>query len=113
MLVEKIVSRKPVSLASAKEIVKERLKGKEGDPTYEQDMTMKYVDDFAKLTRPKADKLVKDLLEIEGIDETLAVKIADLLPTKPQVLELLIFKKYPLTDEQKKKVLDKVIEQTS
>ncbi|MDO8624708.1 MAG: DNA-directed RNA polymerase subunit F [Candidatus Diapherotrites archaeon] len=113
MLVEKIVSKKPVSLAEVKETLKERLKDKEGEPTYEQDMTLKYVATFVTLTRAQSHKLIKDLLGIEGIDDVLAVKIADILPTKPQVLEVLLQKKYNMTDEQKKQIVDLVIQYTS
>ncbi len=106
MLVEKIISRKPIPLAEVKEIIKERLKGEGIEPTYEQDMTIKYVNQFARLTRAKSEKLVKELMGIEGMDETLAVKIVDLLPTKAQVLEVLIQKKYPFSDEVKTQIID-------
>ncbi len=113
MLVEKIVSKKPVPLALVKEIVKERLKETEATPTYEQDMTTKYVESFVRLTRAKTEKLIKELEGIDGMDETLAVKIADILPIKSPVLELLTQKKYVFTDEQKKQILDVVIQYTS
>jgi len=113
MLVEKIVSKKPVSLAEVKEIVKDRLKNKEGDPTYEQDMTLKYVGAFVRLTRAQTQKLVKDLSAIAGVDEPLAIKIADILPVKIPVLDVLLQKKYDLTDDQKKQIVDLVIQYTS
>jgi DNA-directed RNA polymerase subunit F len=113
MLVEKIISRKPVSLAEVKEILKDRLKDKEGEPTYEQDMTLKYVGTFVSLTRAQTHKLIKELMGIEGIDDVLAVKIADILPTKVQVLDVLLQKKYVFTDEQKKQIIDMVIQHTS
>ncbi|MBS3061338.1 MAG: hypothetical protein J4215_02030 [Candidatus Diapherotrites archaeon] len=106
MLVEKIVSKKPIPLAEVKEIIKERLKDKDAEPTYEQDMTIKYVNQYARITRSKADKLHKELMGIEGMDDTLAVKIIDILPVKTQTLEVLIQKKYPLTDAQKTQILD-------
>ena len=112
MLVEKIISKKPISLAEVKEVIKDRLKGEGVEPTYEQDMTLKYVNQFSRLTKAKAEKLIKELSGIEGTDEALVVKIADVLPSKPQVLEVLIQKKYVLTDDSKKQILDLVKQYT-
>jgi len=107
MIAEKILGKKPVSLAQAREMVKERLKTAE-TPTYEQDMTLQYVEKFAKLSRAKAEKLADELCKLEGVDRALAVKIADLLPSEKPVLELLIIKKYKLTDAVMQSILDAV-----
>ncbi len=107
MIAEKILKRKPVTLAEAKDLVKERLKTVDA-PTYEQDMTMQYVDKFAKLTKAKAEKLTEDLQKIEGVDHWLAAKIADLLPQEKPVLELLLTKKYKLSEESTQSILETV-----
>ena len=107
MIAEKILSRRPVSLAKVKELVKERVKGVES-PTYEQDMTLKYVGKFSKLSRAKAEKLVEELQKIEGVEEELAVKIADVLPQEKIMLELLLAKKYSLSDDAIQVILDAV-----
>lgn len=107
MIAEKILKRKPVSLAEAKEMVKERLKTSEA-PTYEQDMTLQYVDKFAKVTRANAEKMAEELQKIEGVDAWLAVKIADVLPQEKPVLELLLAKKYKLSEESIQSVLEAV-----
>lgn len=92
-------------MALAKELVKERLKDG-SSPTYEQDMTLQYVEKFVKLTRAKTEKMVDELKEVEGVDDWLANKIADVLPVEKPVLELLLVKKYKLSDEAMNKILE-------
>ncbi|MBU0636141.1 hypothetical protein KKE06_03890 [Candidatus Micrarchaeota archaeon] len=105
MIAEKVLDRKTVPLAKVKELVKERVKDAEA-PTYEQDMTLKYVGKFATLSRAKAEKIVEELQKIEGVDEALAVKAADVLPVEKTVLELLLAKKYHLSDDAIQSILD-------
>jgi DNA-directed RNA polymerase subunit F len=107
MIAEKILKRRPVTLAEAKEMVKERLKESDA-PTYEQDMTLQYVGKFAKLSRAKAEKLVEELQKIEGVDHWLAAKIADVLPQEKPVLELLLTKRYKLSEESMQSILENV-----
>lgn len=105
MIAEKILDKKPLPLAKVKELVKERVKDAEA-PTYEQDMTLKYAGKFSKLSRAKAEKLVEELQKIDGMDEWIAVKIADVAPQEKTVLELVLAKKYNFSEENIQNILD-------
>jgi DNA-directed RNA polymerase subunit F len=106
MIAEKIISKKPVTLADVKELMKDRSKEKE--LVYEQDMTLKYVDKFAKLSAAKAKKLVEELLEIKGVDEEFAAKIADILPENKDTVLFIAPKRAKLEDSETEKIVSTV-----
>ena len=71
---------KLMTLAEVKNVLKKV--GKERDElTYEQRIALDHAQKFAQLTIKKAQDLIKELLELEHIEEWHAYKIADLLPT--------------------------------
>ena len=107
MIPEKILSKKAITMSESKEILKERVKEKE-EPSYEQDMSLKYIERFAKLTPAKAEKLVSELIEIEGVDDVLAVKIADVLPATMEVLQLLLQKNAKIKEADHSKIFELV-----
>lgn len=97
---------KPVSLVDVKEIIEAR-KG-EKELNYEQEITMKYVEKFSKLTKKQSDDLVKALSEIEFLknDEVLLYQIVNALPTKVEQVQLFLPKDVTATEEELKKVVD-------
>ncbi len=104
MLNEKVLSSKPIALAKVKEILKDL--SKEGELTYEQSLTLKYVDKFSKITRAKAEKLIEDLMKFDGMTEEFAIKIADVLPQNEEVLFLITGKNPKISEEENKKMLE-------
>ncbi|MBU2100867.1 RNA polymerase Rpb4 family protein [Candidatus Micrarchaeota archaeon] len=106
MMDEKVLSVNPVPLVKVKEMLKEI--AKEGELTYEQTLTLKYADKFSKITRAKAEKLIEDLMKIEGMTEEIAIKITDLLPQNEEILSLIISKKVKISDEDMKKIIKTV-----
>ncbi len=103
MLNEKVLSIKPVPLIKVKELLKEI--SKEGELTYEQGLTLKYVDKFSKIPRTKTEKLLEELMKIEGMTEEVAIKIADILPQNDEVLSLVVAKKVKISNEDNAKIL--------
>ena len=97
---DKVVEMEPVTLYKVKEILKARKDEKE--LTYEQDLTMKYVEKFAKLTEKQTDDLVKALGEIESLKEQQEIifEIVTVLPTRLEQLQLIIPKSITPTDEE-------------
>lgn len=102
----KIVSMKPVSLGKVKEILVER-KG-EKELSYEQEITMKYVDKFSKLTEKQTETLIKSLKEIEFLKdkEELLYQFVNALPTKVEQARLFLTKDIEATDEELKQVVE-------
>jgi DNA-directed RNA polymerase subunit F len=110
MIQEKILSKNPITMAQANDILKERLSDKpeKEEISYEQDMSRKYFEKFSKLSPSKAEKLQQDLLKIDGVDEAFAVKTVDLLPQTKEVLQLLLHKNSKISDADLDKILDLV-----
>ena len=106
MMDEKVLSSKPIPLIKVKEMLKEL--AKEGELTYEQTLTLKYADKFAKLPRTKVEKLIEELKKTDGMTEDLAIKTVDLLPQTEEVLALIIGKNAKISDEDMKKIVNLV-----
>lgn len=104
MIGEKLLEKRPVSLAEVKELISERKKDK--DLSYEQDLTAKYAKRFAKVSLAQAKKLESDLKEIEGLNEELVVKIIDILPEKKEKLFLLMPKEVVLGEASLLKIVE-------
>lgn len=90
-----------LSLAEVKKILTE--KGKDKELNYEQKMALEHAKQFAKLTPLKAEKLKKELLEMELPNEV-ATKIVDVLPNAIE-LDLIAEKNKTITDDNKEKIL--------
>ncbi len=104
MIGEKILEKKVVTLVEVKDLLKENKKMK--DLNYEQEAAYNYAKTFSKLTRTKADKLLKDLKAIDGVSEEFAVKIVDIMPMEKEILKILI----PKESEFKEDTLDTILE---
>lgn len=100
---------KIVSLAEVKEMLMKL--GKERDLTREQKIALEHAEKVVKLSAKKTKELIKNLLEIKGISEKQAYKIADLLPKDEEEL-MAIFAKETTgpSDDGKKKILEIVNE---
>lgn len=101
----KVLEMKPVSLYEVKEVLKARKAEKE--LSYEQDLTMKYVDRFAKLTEKQTNDLVEKLKEVEFLkdNDVLIYEIINVLPTRLEQLQLMVPKGVSPNEEELKAVL--------
>ncbi|HOZ35502.1 MAG TPA: hypothetical protein PLK55_00770 [archaeon] len=90
-----------LSLAEVKKILTE--KGKDKELNYEQKLALEHAKQFAKLTPLKAEKLKKELMEMELPNEV-ATKIVDILPNAIE-LDLIAEKNKTITDDNKEKIL--------
>jgi DNA-directed RNA polymerase subunit F len=96
---------KYVTLAEVKEILTEE--GKKRELNVYQKAALTHAEGFAKLKADEAKKLVKELMELDFMDEKHAVKIADILPIHPdQVRTIYTKEKIVLPPEDIKKILD-------
>lgn len=103
MLGKRINSEKDIPLYAVKELLKARIE--EGEPTYEQSVSYDYVNKFSKLTEAKGVKFMEELTKIEGVDEGLAIKIADIMPEEMEKLKLLVAKDSKLDDAALENIL--------
>jgi DNA-directed RNA polymerase subunit F len=102
----KIIKMEPVSLYDVKEVIKERKA--ERELTYEQEITMKYVEKFGKLTEKQTKDLIKSLSEIEFLKDNkeLVYQFASGLPTKVEQAKLYLPRDVEATDDELKAVVD-------
>lgn len=102
----KIIKMEPASLYEVKEIIKDRKAEKE--LTYEQEVTMKYVEKFGKLTEKQTEDLVAKLSEIEFLKDRkeLVYQIVAGLPVKVEQARLFLPKDVEATDDELKAVVE-------
>jgi DNA-directed RNA polymerase subunit F len=99
---------KPVSLAEVKNILK-RIEKEREELIYEQRIALEHVQHFAKLPANKTKELINALLEINGINEMHAYKLADILPkTEDDVKTIFAKERISLNDADIKKILELV-----
>ncbi|MCD6478460.1 MAG: hypothetical protein J7L44_01075 [Candidatus Diapherotrites archaeon] len=97
MIGEQILSKKPITLSKAKNLLEKRKESSE--PSYEQEEALKYAKMFCKVTKKQRDKIMEELLKLETINEELAVKIIDILPQEIEVMKILPEKKDDVKEE--------------
>jgi len=98
----------PLSLAEVKSILQKR--GKEGELSYVQRVTLDYVNKMTPLTATKAKKLIKELTKM-GISQKTAIQITDALPEYEEELSIfLVNEEKKFEPEEIKKILEKIKE---
>lgn len=95
-----------LTLSEVKELLQKE-KEERGELSPDQGYALQHAEALSQLTKKKALKLVKDLLELEFVSPPLAVKLADLLPTQPEDVRA-VFSKERFTPgkEETEKILD-------
>ena len=104
MIGKEQLSERPLTLSEVKSVLSARKK--DNELTFEQKAAFDYSSDFSTGTEKKVQDAV-ERLKAEGVEERIAVKLADLLPkTKDELV--LIFEKtrFDLKEEAVQKVLD-------
>jgi len=97
---------KYLSLAEVKNMLKKIEKDRE-ELIYDQRIALEHAQAFAKLSIKQTNDLIKDLKNIEIIEESHAYKIADLLPTTVEDVKSIFAKeRINPSDSEIKKILD-------
>lgn len=99
MIGKKSLNSEPLSLAEAKELIEQRKK--EGELSYEQNLTLEYTKKFSKLSADDARALMNELSQLPNITRRHAVEVADIFPKNLDELRLIFSKEhFTLTDEE-------------
>jgi len=105
MIGKKLLNQGPQSLADVKEVLEKRKK--EGELSYEQNLTLEYCKKFTKLKKKKAVEAIKELAELEKMNEKHAIALIDIMPEKADDVKLIFSKEhFILSDEEIKAILD-------
>ena len=105
-MASRVLESKPVSLYEVKEVLKGRKAEKELN--YEQDLTMKFVDKYAKLTEKQTADLLAALAEVPFLKDNamLRFEIANVVPTRIEQLQLIIPKTITPGEEELNQVVE-------
>jgi DNA-directed RNA polymerase subunit F len=97
---------KPVSLSEVKNILKKVEKERE-ELLYEQKIALEHARKFVKLNVKKNNDMVRELSNLDFIQEIHAYKIADILPTSEDDVKTIFAKERITLDENEtKKILE-------
>jgi len=122
MIVKEIIKEEVLTLAEAKEILAALTKGmkyagggaeegEEGEEEvrYEQRKALEHASKFAKLGVEDTKALISDLMELEKMNNNIAVRIADLMPrSKNEVRAIYAKEQFTLSEEDIEEILDRV-----
>ena len=96
---------KPVSLSEVKNILKKISKERD-EMLYEQKIALEHAQAFAKLPVKKTQEMIKELNQLEFLQETHAYKIADIIPkTVDDVKTIFAKERLSLGENEIKKIL--------
>ena len=97
---------RPVSLSEVKNILKTVSKERK-ELLYEQRIALEHAQKFAKLPVKKTEELIKELMDLEILEEIQAIRIADLLPTtEDDVKSIFAKERTTLGENEIKKILE-------
>ena len=105
MIGKELIEKKPITLREVRDLLKE-VKSKNAELSYEQTTTLEYATKFAKLTKAKEEKLIKELKEIPEIEEEFIIKVVDIMPDEFEILKAIAYKNSKLKEDQLKKVFE-------
>ncbi len=102
-----LIDIEPISLTEVKDILQERKAEKELN--YEQEVTLKYAESFARLTKKQLESLIKSLEEYSFLKENkeLLYQIIMVLPTSVEQLKLIIPKEVEVSEDDLKGIVEK------
>ncbi|MDP7282119.1 MAG: RNA polymerase Rpb4 family protein [Candidatus Undinarchaeales archaeon] len=105
MIGKRALSQEPVSLANVKDIITERKK--QGELSYEQNLTLEYCKKFIKLSTKDTAKLIEELVQLEKLNQSHAISLADVMPSNPEEVKLVFAKEhFVLGDEELSQILE-------
>jgi DNA-directed RNA polymerase subunit F len=108
MIGKGIVGERPLPLAEVLEILKQRKK--EGELNYSQRTTYDYAQKVVELNLKKTQELLAELLKVEGLKESQAVALVDLMPKTVDDINLIFVKERTKLEETQAKQILEIIE---
>ncbi len=99
--------RKYLSLPEVKRLLREENEHRELNSLQKSALT--HAEEFAKISKEDAEKLIEELMQLDFMDEKHAVKIVDIMPVHPDQVRAVFYReKIVLPPEDIKAVLDLV-----
>ncbi|WP_455391575.1 RNA polymerase Rpb4 family protein [[Eubacterium] cellulosolvens] len=96
---------KLASLSEVKDLLEKD--EKEGNITYEKRLALEHAKQFTILDKKKSNNLIQKLLHLERVSESLAYKIAELLPQYPdEVRPIFAKERFTLEEDEIKQIIE-------
>ncbi len=109
---KEIISEEEITLPQVKKILTQR--GKEGELSFQQSITLEHASAFAKMAPAVSMKLVERLMNNYNLSRPQAVQIVNIAPVNPEELKTIIdARTTQLTDEQIIEIVDLIINKRS
>lgn len=109
---KEIISEEEVTLPRVKKLLSQR--SKEGELSFQQNITLEHASSFSKMAPAVADKLVERLIKTFGVTRGQAVQVVNIAPTTVEELRTILdARSTDLSDEQITEIVDIVKKTTS
>jgi len=96
---KEIVKEEEVPIPRVKKLLSQR--GKEGELSFQQTITLEHASAFSRMAPAQADKLVERLMKNFNLSRSQAVQVANIAPTTPEEMRsILDARSTDLTEEQ-------------
>ncbi len=109
---KEIVKEEEVPLPVVKKVLAKR--AKEGELTYQQNITLEYATSFSKMTPAAAVKVMEKLMKNYELTRAQAVQVINIAPTTVEELRIILdTRATSLTKEQINEILELITKNTS
>ena len=105
MIGKKLLSQTPLSMPEVKNLIEKRKK--EGELSYEQNLTFECCNQFSKLSQKETQDMVKELSALEKLGEKHAVMLSYIFPRNADEIKLMFSKEhFILGDEEISQIIE-------
>ncbi|MHA2379512.1 MAG: RNA polymerase Rpb4 family protein [Candidatus Thorarchaeota archaeon] len=109
---KEIISEEETTLPRVKKLLSQR--GKEGELSFQQNITLEHASTFSKMAPAVAEKLVDRLIKNFGLTRAQAVQVVNIAPTTVEELRTILdARSTDVTDEQISEIVQIVSKATS
>lgn len=109
---KEIISEEEITLAQVKKVLTQR--GKEGELSFQQSITLEHASSFAKMAPAVSVKVVEKLMKDYKLSRSQAVQVVNISPINPEELKTILdARSTNLTDEQVISIVDLIINKRS
>lgn len=109
---KEIISEEEIALPQVKKFLTQR--GKEGELSFQQSITLEHASSFSKMAPAVASKLVEKLIKDFNLSRAQAVQVVNIAPTNPEeIRSILDARSTDLTDEQVTEMIEQIVDKRS
>ncbi|MGY5860735.1 MAG: RNA polymerase Rpb4 family protein [Candidatus Thorarchaeota archaeon] len=109
---KEIISEEEITLPQVKKVLTQR--GKEGELSFQQSITLEHASSFAKMAPAVSQKLVEKLMKDYSLSRAQAVQLVNIAPVNPEEIKTIIdARSSSFSDEQVIEIVDLIVNKRS